>query len=62
MLQYLHLVQKPLVELVNAGIIGILNFAPANLQVPQGVFVQDVDIAASLAVLSTKVKTVLENK
>ena len=49
-------------QLVPAGIIGILNFAPANLQVPQGVFVQDVDIAASLAVLSTKVKTVLENK
>ena len=49
-------------ELVKAGIIGILNFAPVNLQVPQGVFVQDVDIAASLAILSTKVKTVLENK
>lgn len=49
-------------ELVNAGIIGILNFAPANLQVPKNVFVQDVDIAASLAILSTKVKTVLENK
>jgi len=49
-------------SLVKVGIMGILNFAPVNLQVPKGVFVQDVDIAASLAILSTKVKTDLENK
>jgi len=41
-------------ELIDAGVIGILNFAPVNLQVPDGVLVQDVDIAASLAILSTK--------
>jgi redox-sensing transcriptional repressor len=41
-------------ELIDAGVIGILNFAPVNLQVPDGVLVQDGDIAASLAILSTK--------
>lgn len=39
-------------ELVAAGIKGILNFAPILLSVPEGVTVQNVDIAQSLAVLS----------
>ncbi len=38
--------------LVAAGIRGILNFAPIQLNVPRGVTVQNVDIAQSLAVLS----------
>ena len=46
-------------KLVEAGIMAILNFAPVNLQVPNGVFVQDVDIAASLAILSTKLNTAM---
>ena len=38
--------------LVAAGIRGILNFAPIQLNVPRNVTVQNVDIAQSLAVLS----------
>ena len=34
--------------LVAAGIKGILNFAPAPLRVPLGVFVEDMDLAMSL--------------
>ena len=44
--------QKCADELVAAGIKGILNFAPIQLTVPEGVTVQNVDIAQSLAVLS----------
>lgn len=39
-------------ELVAAGIKGILNFSPIRLTVPEGVIVQNIDIAQSLAVLS----------
>lgn len=47
--------QKCADELVAAGITGILNFAPIRLTVPEGVTVQNVDIAQSLAVLSHKI-------
>ncbi len=43
-------------QLIEAGVCAILNFAPTNLIVPEGVMVTDVDIAASLAILSTKIK------
>lgn len=33
---------------VRAGILGILNFAPATLHVPSDVYVEDVDLAATL--------------
>jgi redox-sensing transcriptional repressor len=38
--------------MVNAGIKGILNFSSIQLEVPEGVTVQNVDLAQSLAVLS----------
>lgn len=38
--------------LVNAGIAGIMNFSPVVLSVPDGVVVQNVDLAQPLAVLS----------
>jgi redox-sensing transcriptional repressor len=39
-------------NMVNAGIKGILNFSSIQLEVPEGVTVQNVDLAQSLAVLS----------
>ena len=35
-------------RLARAGVTGILNFAPVRLRVPQGVFVEDVDVTMSL--------------
>ena len=49
-------------ELVKAGILAIMNFAPVRLKVPDEVIVQTVDIAASLAILSTKLKVVLDKR
>ena len=40
--------------MVDAGIKAIWNFTPAKLLVPKGVIVERVDLAASLAVLSSK--------
>ncbi len=39
-------------ELVQAGIMGILNFSPTLLQVPDGVVVNNVDLALELENLS----------
>ncbi|MGA3171429.1 MAG: redox-sensing transcriptional repressor Rex, partial [Chthoniobacteraceae bacterium] len=39
-------------ELVHAGIMGILNFSPTLLQVPEGVVVNNVDLALELENLS----------
>ncbi len=38
--------------LIAAGIVGIWNFTPVQLSVPEGIIVQNVDLAQSLAVLS----------
>jgi len=35
-------------SLVRAGVTGILNFAPAPLRVPAGVYVEDIDMSMSL--------------
>ncbi len=43
-------------RLIAAGIIGIWNFTPAKLQTPDNVIVEKVDLAASLAVLSSKLQ------
>lgn len=43
--------------LVRAGIKGIWNFAPTHLRVSGDVVVENVDLAASLAVLSYKLET-----
>jgi redox-sensing transcriptional repressor len=39
-------------QLVDAGITGILNFAPRRLQVPDHVIVQTVDLSAELQILA----------
>jgi redox-sensing transcriptional repressor len=39
-------------KLVEAGIKGIWNFSPIQLDVPSGIIVQNVDLAQSLGVLS----------
>lgn len=41
-------------QLINVGIVGIWNFTPAFLMVPEGVVVQNEDLASGLAVLSHK--------
>lgn len=41
-------------QLVDAGIEAIWNFAPTHLQVPEGVILQNENIAASLSVLSKR--------
>jgi redox-sensing transcriptional repressor len=39
-------------RLVAAGVNSILNFAPAHLQVPEGVFLRKVDLSTELQILS----------
>jgi redox-sensing transcriptional repressor len=40
--------QEAATLLVNAGVRSLLNFAPVRLHVPEGVFVEDIDISTSL--------------
>lgn len=42
-------------EMIAGGIIAIWNFTPARLQVPDHVFVENIDMSSSLAVLSRRV-------
>lgn len=42
--------------MANAGILAIWNFAPVPIQVPEDVFVQQEDLASSLAVLSQQLQ------
>jgi hypothetical protein len=44
-------------ELVAAGVRGLWNFSPVQLDVPPGVVVQNMDLAQSLAVLSHSLET-----
>ena len=44
-------------QLVAAGIRGIWNFSSVQLEVPQGIVVQNVDLAQSLAILSHAITT-----
>ena len=46
-------------KLVQAGIRGIWNFTSAVLEVPEGIIVQNENMASSLAILSNKLKEVL---
>ena len=46
--------------LVNAGIKAIWNFAPTNITVPNDVVIKNEDMAASLAILSNKLKELYE--
>lgn len=45
--------------MVLSGIRGIWNFAPATLEVPEGIILENVTLAASLAVLSSKLTAML---
>lgn len=42
--------------MIDAGIIGIWNFAPVHLIIPEGVFVQNENLAVSLSVLLNKIR------
>ena len=46
--------------LVDAGIKAIWNFAPTHIIVPNGVVIKNEDMAASLAILSNKLKELYE--
>jgi redox-sensing transcriptional repressor len=48
--------------MVRAGIRAIWNYTPVQLQVPDSVIVEDVKLAASLAVLSSRLAEVLRRK
>jgi redox-sensing transcriptional repressor len=39
-------------QLVSAGIKGLLNFSPINLKLPEGIYVDDMDITAALETIS----------
>lgn len=48
--------------LVRAGVVAILNFAPVHLIAPEGVIIQNENIAASLAVLSSRLQVMFKNE
>jgi redox-sensing transcriptional repressor len=48
--------------LVRSGIKGIWNFAPARIQVPEGIIVQHENLSSSLAVLSKKLAMIIKKK
>jgi len=48
--------------LVNAGIKAIWNFAPTHISVPNDVVIKNEDMAASLAILSNKLRELYERK
>lgn len=48
-------------KLVACGIRAILNFAPTHITVPQGILLQNENIASSLAVLSAHLKKTMTN-
>jgi redox-sensing transcriptional repressor len=49
-------------RLVAAGIIGIFNFAPTDLKVPEGVAVRNERLAVGIMSLSFKVKCILQSR
>ncbi len=49
-------------RLIAAGIIGIINFAPTDLKVPEGVAVRNERLAVGIMSLSFKVKCILQAK
>jgi redox-sensing transcriptional repressor len=49
-------------RLVKAGVIGIFNFAPTDLKVPEGVAVRNERLAVGIMSLSFKVKCILESQ
>ncbi|MEN8006759.1 MAG: redox-sensing transcriptional repressor Rex [Candidatus Krumholzibacteriota bacterium] len=49
-------------RLVDAGIIGIFNFAPTDLKVPEGIAVRNERLAVGIMSLSFKVKCILQSQ
>jgi len=49
-------------RMVEAGIVGIFNFAPTDLKVPEGVVVRNERMAVGIMALSFKVKCILESR
>jgi redox-sensing transcriptional repressor len=49
-------------ELVDAGILAIMNFAPTHLSVPSTVLLENENIAASLALLSQRVTRAIDRR
>jgi redox-sensing transcriptional repressor len=49
-------------RLVAAGIVGIFNFAPTDLKVPEGIIVRNERLAVGIMSLSFKVKCVLQGR
>ena len=49
-------------KLINCGIKAIWNFAPAHLDVPKGILVQNENMATSLAVLSMHLQAQIKDK
>lgn len=47
-------------RMIDNGILAILNFAPAHLEVPKGILVQDENMATALAILSGHLKEKLK--
>lgn len=47
-------------ELVESGVLAILNFAPVHLTAPPGIIIQDVNLASSLAVLSSHLRNAIK--
>ena len=43
-------------RMIENGILAILNFAPVHLEVPEGILVQDENMATALAILSGHLK------
>ena len=48
-------------QMISGGIRGIWNFAPVALKVPDGVIVQNENLAAGLAVLSKKLQLLMQS-
>ncbi len=47
--------------LVKSGVLAIWNFAPVHLKVKEGIIVQNENMGASLAILSTKLQEIIKN-
>jgi len=48
-------------QMIEGGIRGIWNFAPAAIKVPEGVIIQNENLAAGLAVLSKKLQLLMQS-
>ena len=49
-------------QLIDSGILAVWNFANAHLSVPEGILVQNENMAVSLALLSNHLKEVFSTK